>query len=153
MKKIIYIFFTVILFSCSSSKTTVQGNVSGFLIKKITNKNSWHIIYAQKQDSLYKIVVEKKNVKSKNCEKITVGQYYDFELLSRRENIPVIGGIKLRPANYLDVESSAYVKEGIECYLYDNKTEICTEPKKRIYDIYYTSDLNGLCYDPKKEKN
>lgn len=104
-------------------------------MKKIKSKNAWYIIYAEKQDTLYKVVV-KKEIVSGECKKIAVGKYYDLELKSRRENAPEINGVKLQPMNYLDVE----------CFSYDEETEICIEPKKRIYDLYYTNDLKGLCY-------
>jgi len=112
-----------------------------YLIKEIRSKNSWYIIYAQKQDSLYKIVVGKENKIDTSCKKITVGKYYNLDLKSRRANAPEIGGVKLQPVNYLDVD----------CYAYDEKTEICIEPKKGIYDLYYTKDLDGLCYLKIKE--
>lgn len=146
MKKFIYSLIVITLFSCSSSKLMPQDDISSYQITKINTKKSWHIIYAKKQDSLYKIVVEKKKNNTKYCNKIEVGGFYDLELKSRRENIPVIGGVKLKPINYLDVESLAYDKEGTECYKYDKKFEICTEPQNGIFDIYYTSDLVGLCY-------
>lgn len=148
MKILLCIYSILMLLSCSASKGVTQGVMeeSGYLIKKIKNKNSWHIIYAQKKDSLYKIVVGKEDLLRGECNKIVVGKFYDLELKSRRENVPVINGVRLKPVNYLDVKSPAYDKEGIECYSYDEKTEICIEPKKGIYDLYYTDDLKGLCY-------
>ncbi|MAL12735.1 MAG: hypothetical protein CL554_19880 [Algoriphagus sp.] len=148
MKILLCICSVLTLLSCSTPKGIAQGQKEepGYLIKKIKSKNSWHIIYAQKQDSLYKIVVGKEGLSRDNCKKIVVGKYYDLELKSRRENVPVINGVKLKPVNYLDVKSPAYDKEGVECYSYDEKTEICIEPKKGIYDLYYTDDLKGLCY-------
>ena len=148
MKLFIGICLFVTLFSCSTPKMIPQASEieSGYLIKKITSKNSWYIIYAQKQDSLYKIVVGKEAEYRADCEKIAVGRYYNLNLKSRKENVPVINGVKLKPVNYLDVKSHAYDKEGIECYSYDDETEICIEPKKGIYDLYYTDDLKGLCY-------
>jgi len=138
MKVLLYTSVLVMFFSCSTSKEVINYSKgeNSYLIKKIKTKNSWHIIYAQKQDSLYKIVVGKESIPSADCKKIVVGKYYDLELKSRRENAPEINGVKLQPMNYLDVE----------CYSYDEKTEICIEPKKGIYDLHYTDDLKGLCY-------
>lgn len=139
MKVIVFIYSFFMLLSCTGSKSLAEdrNDDSKYLIKKIRAKNSWHIIYAEKQDSLYKIVVGKADVIRGDCdEKIAVGKYYDLELKSRRDNVPVINGIKLKPMNYLDVE----------CYAYDEETEICIEPKKGILDLYYTDDLKGLCY-------
>lgn len=136
------------IFYCSSSNGLTQdgGLNSTYLIKKIKTKNSWYIIYASRQDSIYKIVVGKEAVANTECEKIAVNKYYKLELKSRRENVPVINGVKLKPINHLDVKSNTYDKEGIECYSYDEYTEICTEPKKGIYDLYFTDDLKGLYY-------
>jgi len=137
MKVVVYIYSVFILMSCLSSNTSAQSdNNSDYLIKKIKSKNSWLIIYAERQDTLYKIVVGKEDVANTKCRKIAVGKNYNLDLYSRRENAPEIGGVKLKPANYLDVQ----------CYSYDEKTEICIEPKKGIYDLYYTKDLKGLCY-------
>lgn len=138
MKILLCIYSVLAILSCSSPKGITQGQKeeTSYLIKKIKSKNSWHIIYAQKQDSLYKIVVRKEGLSGDNCKKIVVGKYYNLELKLRRENAPEINGVKLKPVNYLDVE----------CYSYDQETEICIEPKKGIYDLYYTDDLKGLCY-------
>ena len=145
MKNLIMFLFIILLaLSCSSVKKSIQEDNTCFFIKRIVSKNSWWIIYAQKQDSLYKIVTAK-NVNN-NCEKIVIGRYYELELKSRRKNIPVINGVVLKPTNYLEVKSSAYDKNGIECYFYDDKTEICTNPEKGIHDLFYTDDIKGLCY-------
>jgi len=138
MKIFLYVYSILVLVSCSSPKGITQGRGEGsmYLIKKIKSKNSWYIIYAKKQDSLYKIVVRKEGLSGDDCKKIVVGKYYDLELKSRRDNAPEINGVKLKPVNYLDVE----------CFSYDEETEICIEPKKGIYDLYYTDDLKGLCY-------
>ena len=56
MKILLCICSVLTLLSCSTPKGIAQGQKEepGYLIKKIKSKNSWHIIYAQKQDSLYK---------------------------------------------------------------------------------------------------
>ncbi|MEM6524671.1 MAG: hypothetical protein AAF693_12790 [Bacteroidota bacterium] len=151
MRILLNVYLVLMIFSCSSSKGLTQDEdlESKYFIKKIKTKNSWHIIYASKQDNLYKIVVGKEAVANRECEKIAVNKYYALALKSRRENVPVINGVKLKPINHLDVESNAYDKKGIECYSYDEDTEICIEPKNEIYDLYYTGDLKGLCYSKK----
>lgn len=132
--------------SCSSSKKSHQEDSSGFLIQKITFINSWNVIYAQKQDSLC-MIVTRKIEPPYDCEQIVVGKRYDLDVKSRRRNIPIIGGVALKPVNHLDVESSVYDKNGVECYSYDDETEICTNPDENIHDLYFTDDLIGLCYE------
>lgn len=126
-----------LFYSCHSLKTSTDYNNghSSYLVKKIKSKNDWHLIYAVKNDSMYKIVVKKEVIKNQECRKIIVGQYYDFVLHSRRENAPEINGIKIVPVNSLD----------IECFAYDNKTSICIEPKKGIDDLHFAENVRGLC--------
>ena len=138
MKLLVYTYLLFVAFACSSSKEVTQevNADSKYYIRKIKNKNSWCIIYAEKQDTLFKIVVGTSNVINDDCKEIAVGKYYDFELKSKRENAPKINGVGMNPINYLD----------IECYSYDEETDICIEPKKGINDLYYTEDLLGLYY-------
>lgn len=144
------IYLVLIFLSCAISKgfTQEKNNSEMYLIEAIEKQNSWNIIYATKQDTVFKIVTGGEKVKE-DCNKVIVGKYYNFKLKSRRENVPVINGIKLKPINHLDVESNAYDKDGIECYSYDQETEICIEPERGINDIYYTEDLVGLCFYPR----
>lgn len=148
MKTHIYLLVSVILFSCSTTKKTmtVSDNNTNYLIKKIDKNNSWYIIYAERKDTLFKIVSYAESKVDENCKKIVVGGKYDFELKSKKENVPVINGIRLKPMNHLDVESKVFEKDGVECYVFDKKTTICLDPKRGIYDLFYTNDLKGICY-------
>lgn len=136
MKNLIYLLTSVILFSCSSTKKvkTVSDSNTNYFIKKIDKKHSWYIIYAEKKDTLFKIVSYAESKVDENCKKIVVGGKYDFELKSKKENAPIIGGIKLDPVGYTG------------CYEFDKETTICLEPKRGIYDLFYTNDLKGICY-------
>lgn len=136
MKTLIYLLVSVVLFSCSTTKKamTVSNNNIDYLIKKIDKKNSWYIIYAEKKDTLFKIVSYAESKVDENCKKIVVGGKYDFKLKSKKENAPIIGGIKLDPVGYTG------------CYEFDKETTICLEPERGIYDLFYTNDLKGICY-------
>jgi hypothetical protein len=140
MKLYIKIWLMLCLFSCSvhQPETGDKNDNKSYLIKKIVSKNDWLVVYAEKQDSLFKIVVGNESSQPNNCKKIKVGETYFLNLKSRRKNAPEIGGVKLNPINYLD----------IECFAYDENTEICIEPEKGIYDLYYTFNLKGYCYVP-----
>jgi hypothetical protein len=113
---------------------TVSDYNTNYLIKKIDKKHSWYIIYAERKDTLFKIVSYAEDKVDGNCKKIVVGEKYNFELKSKKENAPVIEGIKLDPVGYTG------------CYVFDNETTICLEPKLGIYDLFYTNDLKGICY-------
>lgn len=108
-------------------------SVDYYKVFKIDSINSYYLIYAEKDDTLYKIVSEK-GIES-DCNSIQVNQSYPFKLTSRRDNAVVINGVKLSPQNYLD----------IECYVYDDSTSICIE-RDSIYDLHHASNIKGLCF-------
>jgi len=127
MRIIIILALFLLFYSCSGLKqTAIEHNSSSFLIKKIKSKNDWYIIYATKNDSLFKIISKKESCNNRECKKIIVGRYYDFVLHSRKKEAIEINGVRIQPMNYLDVH----------CYSYDKETTICIEPKKGIYDLY-----------------
>lgn len=134
-----YTILLLLLCSCSNSRkiSDKSHSDSGYLIKAIDTVNSWCIIYATKNDSSYKIVVKKEDKPSLECKRvILIGEYYDLTLHSKRNEAPVINGVKLAPVNYLD----------IHCYTYDERTNICIDPEKGIYDLYHTANIKGMCY-------
>ena len=124
--------------SCANSKTlsNMPKSDSLYIIKSIDSVNNWYTIYATKNDSSYKIVVKKENQNLGYKRVITVGQSYNLVLHSRKNEVPEINGVKIKPVNSLDVQ----------CYTYDETTNICIEPKKGIYDLYHTPNIKGLCY-------
>jgi len=133
------IIILAMLYSCSSSR--IQKNMSQsdslYLVKKIDSINNWYTIYATKNDSSFKIVVKKQDHQNLRCKRmIRVGQSYSLELHSRKNEVPEINAIKIKPVNSLD----------IQCYTYDEATSICIEPKRGIYDLFHTPDIEGLCY-------
>jgi hypothetical protein len=134
---IIMIF--VLLCSCVDSKDSNNTSHSGslYLIKAIDSVNKWYTIYATRNDSSYKIVVKKAEHQNLECKRmIMVGQSYKFVLSSRKNEVPEINGVKIKPVNSHD----------IQCYSYDDSTNICIETKKGIYDLYHTPNIRGLCY-------
>jgi hypothetical protein len=61
------------------------------------------------------------------CEKtISKGKYYKLQLIEK--DTPLL-------MNYID----------IQCYSFNDSTIICIEPKKGVFDLYYCSNLEGLC--------
>ena len=113
--------------------TGQDNNENSYQIKQIKSKKGWYLIYAVKNDTLFKIVSEKIKHQDKNCDKITIGQYYKLTLHS---NIPEIDGVKLMPVNYLDVKT--IYSPGQSVY--------SIEPKKGIFDSFHTDNIKGLCF-------
>lgn len=137
MKYSFCIFLSLIALSCSNIKKTTRAmeKSTRYLIKEIDKKNSWYIIYAERRDTIYKIVSKVDNSMNENCKSIiVVGKRYDLELKSNKQNAPTLNGIKLDPVGYTG------------CYQFDAETTICLEPKRGIYDLFHTDDLKGICY-------
>lgn len=138
MKHLIYLLFLgILLSSCTNTKKVTSASTIGeanYFIKEINKKNSWYVIYAERKDTLYKIVTKVEADTNKNCKKIVVGKWYDLLLISHKSTAPIINGVKLDPVGYTG------------CYQFDSETTICLEPKRGVYDLFYTNDLKGICY-------
>ena len=132
----ILIFLLVNCCTGSRAVTNTTQSDSSHLVTAIDSVNNWYTIYAAKGDSVFKIVV-KKEPQNQACKRaITIGQSYNLVLHSRKNETPEINGIKIKPINSLDVQ----------CYTYDENTNICIEPKKGVFDLYHTPNIKGLCY-------
>ena len=121
MKKIAFeILMMVALLSCSYCHIATE-NRSYYKLKKIDSINSYYLLYASRNDSVYKIVAGKELVPFK----MKIRAYYDMKLY------PHYGyNSKFKPINYLDVR----------CSNYKNDTEICIEDGcvPELYDLKET---------------
>lgn len=126
----------IVLFSsCVGKKTpTIERENNGFLVERVKRKGDWHIIYASKQDTLYKIVSKRTKVVMGLCDKIKIGKKYEFVLQSQKDFAPTINGVKINPVNFSG------------CYYYSEKTLICLEPENGIWDLYTAKNIKGLYY-------
>jgi len=136
MRVILIITSLLLYISCNSSKRLIEKKEElKYKVDKIEFLNNWNVIYLSRGYNKYKLISYK--AENRGCRKIKEGKKYNFILHSKKENPPVINGIKLDPVNYLD----------IHCYAYDNETNICIEPEKGIDDLYSAENLKGLCLD------
>jgi len=113
-----------------SVKNDIQdsNNVNTYRVYKIDSINSFYLIYAKRQDTLYKIVSQKARLT--NCEIIQVNKQYPFILHSRLAsrkigNSPILPGL-------------------VNCFYYGDSTSICLE--KSIYDLHSADNIKGLCF-------
>lgn len=119
----------------SSDKSSEQTDTI-FRIDAIDSVNSFYVIYAAKDNQSYKIVSKKGDIKG--CRKIMVGEKYKFHLESILAEKVKIGGNEFSSSNSLKVN----------CFSFEDNTEICKEQSKGINDLHKTKDLVGLCYLP-----
>lgn len=126
------LFAVSLLLSACTPKIAQVVNSTDYTVKKIQKKNSWYIIYAERKDTLYKIISKIDDTVSGDYEKLRTGFSYNFDIHSQKDTSPIIGGVKLAPVGYTG------------CYQFDSETNICLEPDKGIYDLYFASNLKGI---------
>lgn len=136
-------FFLIIVILCACARVNVSSQVQQdpllYKVENIESINDLSIVYASRQDTLYKILSLKDARQVSRCEKIKAGRYYSFRLHSRRKNLSTVNGQPIGPVNYRDIHCYTYA-DGTE-----KGTEVCIEPEKGIHDLYYADNLQGLC--------
>ena len=136
MRTLLLLFIASMLIGCSvmNNNSLCREDKSNratlFKIKSIQDKGKFYIIYAKRNDSLFKILSDPK-VKA-NGEKIKVGRYYDLKL-EKFFPLDSIFGIAIAP------------NLGIRGFDYGGKTVYIEQ--KSHNSIYRAKNLNGLYLD------
>ena len=128
----------LILVSCFSKKHLQKSysdkrknslmDMNLYRVYKIDSIRNFYLIYAEKNDVLYKIVSEKTHVV--NCQPIRVTENYPFVLHSHIANRKV-GNMRIMPGS-------------VDCFYYGDSTFICLE--ESIYDLHSAENVSGLCF-------
>ena len=136
----ILILISLILVACAShkmdSKSSIKNNIATYNVYKIDSINTYYLIYAKKNDSLYKIVSKKEVVKSGN--KIQLNSSYAFNLHSSLSEFR-IGNIMISPKT-----------SNINCFAFDKETNICLEGDS-IRDLYSADNIKAIYFFKKKQ--
>jgi len=127
------ISLTIIIFtySCKNSQNIIKTDRDSNMYKvtKIKGDKSLYIIYAERNDSIFKIISDKEY--EKNClNSIKSGQYYNLNLSVTFPAESLYGPVGLEYATHI----SFSFKESVV------KTE-----KKSHYKLYVANNLKGLC--------
>lgn len=127
------IFLLVIGLFFSFTIKSYDCNDIDYTILKIDSVNNWYLIYATRNDSVFKIA----SIKNNNycCNRISVGRRYNFELQKRLENVLSKNGMKLLPVNYFDVTG----------VIFDNESDVFVAAEKGIFGLYSCKNLMGIC--------
>lgn len=130
-----YIYIIIAFYSCSSvnkSHDTYQiDQKENYFVSKIDSINNYYLIYAERNDTIFKIV-SKKSKNFKECNKVEQQNKYKFSLVSYRENAFKINGVSTIPLN-------------VQGFGVDEDTFIMLEGEKGIFDIYFPTNVEGLC--------
>ncbi|MDR2954992.1 MAG: hypothetical protein LBV43_07920 [Prevotella sp.] len=104
-------------------------DISKYYIKQIKKDKSLYIIYAQRNDSIFKIISDKES--GKNCQnQIKVGHSYNLDLSITFPAEKLYGEVGL---DYVSHISFSYKKSTIKA------------EKESHYKIYIANNLEGLC--------
>ena len=129
MKYSTFVFIFIIV-SCSSTKTLSLINTDeeslSFKIHKIKDEKTFHIIYAERNDSIFQIFSDKTIALPNKCEEIKKGQCYSLKLKKILPPDSLLG----MPYHYnigIKTTWDKYIKE------------------KYHYTVYKSENLNGLC--------
>lgn len=133
----------LVLISCNSQKSLNKNpnkikEKEFYEVYKIDSIGNYYLIFAKKQDSIYKIV-SKKDVTGTE-KRIKINKKYPFSLKSKRSLAPTINGVKIAPLN-------------VDCFVFDKETSICIDRKNNIYDLYFADNIKGLCFIKNCSKN
>lgn len=135
--KILIIGLGFLVYSCSvtnkpNNEKITEYNNQLYTVYRIDSINNYNLIYAKKQDLLYKIVSEKK--KNKNCKiKIDLNKEYLFKLHSLLYQDIYINGVNVGGGGWAN------------CVKFNDTTNICIE-KDSILDLHVAENIKGLCY-------
>ena len=116
MKKLLYFIIAMAFIACSVTREINDSNkeiASQFKIKKINWFRNNYIIYAKRNDSLFKIVSDVKDTDVSYRDKIRVGKSYNIDLqkmhpLDSIFGIPVMPNLGVRYVNYIEIEEKCH---------------------------------------------
>lgn len=124
---IVCILFAIFCISCKQSQNIISTSDNQFQIKKIKEEKFAYIIDAVKNDSIFKIISDKKDPNLLDCKKIKKGKYYDLKLNQ-------IFPIKEANGSYYSM-----VKE------FEHKGIVIKIDRKFHSTVYSVVNLNGIC--------
>ena len=136
-KTIIFIMLLMLTnVSCKQTKE-INSNIPGndlFRIKSISEKKHVYIIYAERNDSVFKILSER-NEYNRNieCAKIKTNKYYKLEIRATLPSRSIASGLAVSQLSY----------NGL----------IIKVEKKSHNTLYVVDNLDGLCLKLEQEGN
>jgi hypothetical protein len=135
--KLFVSIFIIWIFSNSTdkmAKSSIRYEQVSYEVYKIDSVHSYYLIFAKRDDSLFKIVSKKDS--SLAYRKIQAGQKYNLTLNSLWNQDIWIGNTNVKPS----------LTPNVTCLGFDDSTSICIDREHAIYDLFVTPSLKGLCY-------
>ena len=131
---------SVILLLSSYNEKPTSCKQNDYEICKIDSVKNWYIIYANRNDSTFKIaslnIALLKKEENKCDSVISIGKRYNLSLQKRLENVLSFNSLQLIVHNYLNVQGGATFNPG---------TDIFVEYEKGEFGLYTCRNLEGLC--------
>jgi hypothetical protein len=107
-----------------------------YQVVRIDSVGNYLVIYANKNDSIFKVITKK--VSEQNCRRIKINGTYDFRLKSIfGDNNLKLGDGVLHPKSDLHVG----------CISFDSATMICYSEKGIVRDLFFDENMKGSCFE------
>ena len=127
--KLFFVLLSLIFCGCSEGTFSPQNF---YKVKKIVKKeNNVFFIYAEKNDSIYKIYTHYNGFREPNSVELKRGSVFNLPLKSFNQRMIDEMGM----ASWVDITGTIY---------YD--VPVCKEEDKGIDDIYECGSINGIYY-------
>ena len=127
--QLLFVLLSLIFCGCSEGTFSPQNF---YKVKKIVKKkNNVFFIYAEKNDSIYKIYTHYNGFREPNSVELKRGSVFNLPLKSFNQRMIDEMGM----ASWADITSTIY---------YD--VPVCKEEDKDIDDIYECESINGIYY-------
>ena len=130
MRYFIFILLILGCISCNQTRNMIQDDIFEtselYRISKIKNEKSFHVIYAERNDSIFQIFSNKTIASFDSCEKIKKGQWYNLRL---KKILPPDSLLRM-PYHYnIGIKTSwdKYIKEEYHSTVYEanNLMSLC----------------------------
>jgi hypothetical protein len=135
------ILLLITIFSCKTNQGNKNKNFDSlktineieYKVYKIDSIDNYYLVYAKKEESIYKIVSKKMNIY--DCNRIKINSNYPFKLIPFKMDTHRVGDtLKINLPRY---------EHSLLCYNFDGVTQICVE--RYMSDLYFAENVKGLC--------
>jgi len=130
---------SVILLLSSYNEKPTSCKQNDYEICKIDSVKNWYIIYANRNDSTFKIaslnIALLKKEENKCDSVISIGKRYNLSLQKRLENVLSFSELTFTSPNYLDVQGEVY----------NPNIDFFVKHEEGVFGLYTCRNLEGLC--------
>lgn len=127
----VLIHFVFMMYSCKAQEQRIYHTSDEFIVRKIKKcKNNVFLIYATRNDTIYKIASHYNGIKNKSDKKLKKGSRFTATLFSQ----------------FLDFDKAINAMPNLGVIRFYYGVPLIREPEKGIDDVWVSEELNGLYF-------